>query len=55
MLKHIKYSLAAFLCLVVFSTISQCSDGEELVPESKCKPETCEFKVTERIKLGVSK
>lgn len=43
MLKHIKYSLAAFLCLVVFSLISQCGNGEELAP------------VTEKNNLGATK
>ncbi|MFA9488793.1 MULTISPECIES: hypothetical protein [unclassified Mannheimia] len=47
----IKYGLSALLFMVAISLLMQCSDGEELVPTGNCKPEKCEFKVTERIKL----
>lgn len=51
MLKHLKYSLAALSMLVALSLLMQCSDGEEILPASTCKPETCEFKVTQTVKV----
>lgn len=51
MLRHIRYGLATLLGLIAISLLMQCSDGQEIVPTGNCKPETCEFKVTEHIKL----
>ncbi|EPZ01080.1 TPA: hypothetical protein PWU90_002435 [Mannheimia haemolytica] len=45
----IKYGLYALLFMVAITLLMQCSEGEELIPESTCKPETCEFKVTEKV------
>lgn len=52
MLKHIRYGLAALLFLVVIALLMQYSERDEIVPAGNCKPETCEFKLTEYIKLG---
>ncbi|MEG9482798.1 hypothetical protein V6W59_11070 [Mannheimia sp. HC-2023] len=49
MIKHIRYGLSALLFMVAISLLMQCSDGEELIPESTCKPKTCEFKVMEKV------
>lgn len=51
MIKHIRYGLAALLGLIAISLLMQCSESEQIVPTGNCKPEKCEFKVTERIKL----
>ncbi|MEG9531617.1 hypothetical protein [Mannheimia indoligenes] len=51
MIKHIRYGLAALLGLTAISLLMQCSDNEQIVPTGNCKPEKCEFKVTEHIKL----
>lgn len=48
----IRYGLSALLFIVAISLLMQCSDGEELIPTGECKPEKCEFKVAEHIKLG---
>ncbi|MDW1149617.1 hypothetical protein P2M48_05280 [Mannheimia haemolytica] len=35
----IKYGLYALLFMVAITLLMQCSEGEELIPESTCKPE----------------
>lgn len=47
----VRTAISAFLFLLALTLLMQCSDGEEILPASTCKPESCEFKVTEHIKL----
>ncbi|MDY2946621.1 MAG: hypothetical protein SOS93_02055 [Mannheimia varigena] len=54
MVKHLRYTLFAMIFVFTLALLYQCSDGEEIVPTGNCKPEKCEFKVTEHIKLGKS-
>lgn len=47
----IRYGLSALLFIIAISLLMQCSDGQEIVPTGNCKPETCEFKVTQTVKV----
>lgn len=51
MVKHLRYTLFAMLFVFTLALLYQCSDGEEILPASTCKPESCEFKVTQTVKV----
>lgn len=51
MIKHIRYGLAALLVLIAISLLMQCRENEEIIPTGNCKPEKCEFRITEHIRL----
>lgn len=48
----VRTAISAFLFMLALTLLMQCSDNEQIVPTGNCKPETCEFKVTEHIKLA---